>query len=313
MSVKVRWALYGIVLPFTIICVILAIALIGSVAIEYWLPAILWTLITLGAVFLIGLAFHWFPSSPNDAGYEEFLQTGDPNQIDFCEGFEPGWIKQPISVWSDLAFVAAGLLIVLIAGTRPTPAANPMADPASFLPLLYGLIVIFMGPASMFFHASMKAWAAWFDNFSIIAWAAFGLSYTTSHLLSAWFGWADATLWILFAAIIIVTGAVTWFVPDTRRASQIITAGAWFLIELLLMIAIWTGNAPGFQRDSGWFALSVLAFAFAFACWLPSGGAWRFWCDPDSPLQGHGFWHVLSAVGAVMIYCYFASEIALAA
>ncbi|MBE0690202.1 MAG: hypothetical protein IH587_08800, partial [Anaerolineae bacterium] len=155
MSLKARWALYGLIIPFSIICLILAAALVSSVAVDYWLPALLWTLATLGAVVLIGLVFDWFPSSPNDAGYEEYVRTGDPDKIDFCEGFETGWIKQPISVWSNLAFVAAGLLIALIAGTRPTPAANPMANPASFIPLLYALIVIFMGPASMFFHASM--------------------------------------------------------------------------------------------------------------------------------------------------------------
>ncbi len=310
MSNKERWALYGIIVPFTIIGLILAVALVASVSIAIWLPVLVWTALTLGAFFVIGLAFHWFPSTANDADYDDFLNTGDPEKITFCEGYETGWVKQPIGVWSDLAFIAAGLAIALILGTRPVPAPNPMADPVSLIPLGYALALIFMGPGSMLFHASLKNWAGWFDNLSIILWAGFGLSYTVTRLLGAWFGAPLELVWLIFGAIAVIVGVLTALNRLSPRNSQLIVAGLWFVVELLLMVAAWLGFTPGFQRSTGWFIAVLVAFIIAFACWLPSGAVWRIWCNPTSPFQGHGFWHLFAAIGGLLVYCYFASELA---
>jgi hypothetical protein len=309
MSTKERWALYGLIIPFGLICVILAVALVALVSTTYWLVAIGWTVLTLGAFFVLGLGLNWLPSTPNDPEYDDYLNSPDPGKIIFCEGYESGWVKQPIGVWSDLAFVAAGLAVALIAGTRPLPAANPMADPNSLIPLGYVVVQIFMGPGSMFFHASLKAWAGWFDNLSIILWAGFGLSYTMTRLLGAWFGAPLELVWLLFGLIAVVVGVLTATNKLSPRNSQLIVAGAWFIVELLLMVALWLGYTPGFQRSTGWFIAVVIAFVIAFACWLPSGAVWRIWCEPESPIQGHGFWHLFAAIGGLLVYCYFMSEV----
>ena len=309
MSTKEHWAFYGLIIPFGIISVILAVGLVASVSAMYWLAALGWTALTLGAFFVLGLALNWLPSTPNDPEYDDYLLSPDPGKIIFCEGYESGWVKQPIGVWSDLAFIAAGLAVVFIAGTRPLPAPNPMADPNSLIPLGYALALIFMGPGSMVYHASLKLWAGWFDNMSIILWAGFALSYTVTRLLGAWFGAPLELVWLLFGVIAVGVGALTATNKLSPRNSQLIVAGAWFIVELLLMIAAWLGFTPGFQRSTGWFIAAVIAFALAFACWLPSGAVWRIWCEPESPIQGHGFWHLFAAIGGLLIYCYFASEV----
>jgi hypothetical protein len=310
-STKERWAVYGLIVPFGLIGVILAVILVSSVSPSIWIPALGWVALTLGAVFVLGLVFHWFPGTPNDAEYDEYLLTSDPSKIIFCEGYESGWVKQPISTWSNLAFVAAGLLVALLLGTRPTPAPNPMADPAALIPLAYALALIFMGPGSMYFHASMKDWAGWFDNLSIILWAGLGLSYTMTRLLGAWFGAPLEMVWLLWGVIGVIVGVLTARSVLPSRTSQLVVAGSWFFVELLLMAASWLGYTPGFQRSTAWFIFVLLAFAAAFACWLPSGAVWRIWCSPASPIQGHGFWHLFAAIGGLLIYCYFASETAL--
>ncbi|MBZ0301692.1 MAG: ceramidase domain-containing protein [Anaerolineae bacterium] len=311
MSTKERWALYGLIVPFSILIGILAVALITTVSANLWLPALLWATLTVGAVLVLGLVFHWIPTSANDSDYDDFLNTGDPEKIIFCEGYDSGWVKQPISVWSNLAFVASGLMIVLILGTRAAPAPNPMADPTALIPLAYALAVTFMGPGSMVFHASLKKWAGWFDNLSIILWAGLSLSYTVTRLLMSWFGAPLELMWLLFGLIALIVGIVTFRSESSHRTTQIVVAGSWFLVELFVMIAAWLGYTPGFVRSTPWFLAVVASFAAAFACWLPSGAVARLWCDPDSPIQGHGFWHVLAAIGTLLVYCYFASEIAM--
>jgi len=301
MSTKEKWALWGLIVPFGAICLGLVIALIATVNETYWITSVAWAALLMALFAILG-ALRWLPSTPDDDEYAA-------GEVIFCEGYEDGWIKQPIAVWSDLAFMAAGLAIVLIAGTGSAAPSNPMSDSGSAIPLVYALAVIFMGPGSMFFHASMKKWGGWCDNMSIIIWAAFSFSYTLARLFQHWFGWPLWTLWILAGIIIGAAGLITAIWPGTHRWSQIITGGAFFLVELVLMIAIWSGSPPGFERSTGWFLAVLGAFAAAFACWMPSGAVWKAWCDHDSPVQGHGFWHLLAAIGTLLVYCYFASEV----
>ena len=308
MSRKARWALYGLVIPLSIASALLAVALLRSVSAGLWLPTMIWLALTLGAFFVLGLVFHWFPDTANDEEYELYLQTGDPVHFRFCEAYEDSWVKQPVSVWTDLAFVVVGLAVVLIAGTRPAAAPNPMADPSSPVPLVYGLAVIFMGPGSMYFHASMKAWAAWFDNMSIIFWAAFSMSYTWIRLIGAWFAISADFLWIVFGVVVIIVGLSTFVSENVRRTSQVIVVGLWFVVEFIFAGGIWLGYGPGLHRDTNWFLGALIAFGLAFGAWIPSGGVNRSLCKPDSPFQGHGFWHLFTAIGALLVYMYFVSE-----
>ena len=186
MSTKSQQSLLVYALPFGALCVGLIIALPIAVEADYWVPTLIWTA-ALAAFMLIMGAAGWLPNTDDDAAYAA-------GEIVFCEGYETGAIKQPVAVWTDLAFVAAGLTVVLAAGIRSPAGLNPMADPASVIPLVYGLIAIFMGPASAVFHASMKDWGGWFDNMSIIIWAAFSLSYTLARVgVAAW----DWNMWPL--------------------------------------------------------------------------------------------------------------------
>ncbi len=309
MSIKETWALFGLILPFGIISLSLAAALILRTDRQHWLPALLWAAVTLGAVLIIGLGFDWFPTTPNEVDYDQFLLTGDPDFIIFCEGYEiASWVQQPISMWSNLAFIAAGFMIVLILGTRPAPAPNMMADRSAFIPLAYVLVLMLMGPGSMFFHGSMKIWGGWFDNMTIIFWAGLGLSYTVTRLLMVWFGASKNILWLIWLLICLVVGVVTALDETASRTTQIVVAGLWFIVELLVMIAAWLGHPPGFQRGTGWFVAMIVAFVFAFGVWIPSGAVVRVWCDPLSPIQGHGFWHLFAAIGGLLAYCYLASE-----
>ena len=309
MSIKETWALYGLIVPFGLICVALMGALIAKTDRQQWLPAVGWTLLTLGSVFVIGLAFDWLPSTPNEVEYDQFLLTNDPAFIVYCEGYEPAsWIQQPISTWSNLAFVAAGLLTVLIVGTRPAPAPNIMADRASVIPLVFGLLIIFMGPGSMYFHGSMKIWGGWFDNLSIFMWAALGLSYSVTRVLMVWFKASRHIVWVFWLVISAAAGTALVLDPTAHRITQVAVVGAWVVIELLIMIAAWMGRPPGFRRSTGWAIATLVAFVIAFAVWIPSGAITRSWCDPLSPIQGHGFWHLFAAIGALLSYCYLASE-----
>lgn len=309
MSTKEKWAIIVYILPFGSVAVGLSIALALMAPAVFSIYTIAWTAALFVAFFLLGLVGKWLPKTEYNVDYKKGLKNPEGPVYKFCEGYEKGWIKQPIAVWSDLAFVVAGLIAVLWAGTRTDAPTNPMVDPENVTPLAYGIVVIFMGPASMFFHASMKEWAGWFDNLSIVIWAAFSLSYTVARLAVVGLGWSMWPLWVLFGIIVVGLAILTWFSEKSHTYTQIGTAGAFVLLELIVMIIIWCDGNPGFERSTGWFIASLGAFAAAFLCWIPSGAVFNWWCDKDSALQGHGFWHLFAAMGTLFVYLYFASEV----
>jgi hypothetical protein len=115
----------------------------------------------------------------------------------FCEPIQRGGVKQPWATWSDLSFVAAGLWLLWFFRYFGTPgssnsrtttvrftADNPMIT-IGWLSVAYGLIVIFMGPPSMWFHASMHDLGGWFDSISVVAWLMFNAVYVVYTLAFA--------------------------------------------------------------------------------------------------------------------------------
>jgi hypothetical protein len=83
----------------------------------------------------------------------------------YCEQVLPGkMIKQRSNTWSNLGFVLVGLIML---ASLPAVVAGSGRDPMeerTFYAVLYGCVVIFLGPGSMFFHASMKKWGGWIDT-----------------------------------------------------------------------------------------------------------------------------------------------------
>jgi hypothetical protein len=86
--------------------------------------------------------------------------------------------------------------------------------------------------------------------------------------------------------------------PEWRRTA--------FLVLILLSIATellaWLRGSRG---RLGWYLAALASLAVAFVIWnLDNLG---IWCQPESLLQGHAFWHVLGAAAGLGIYRYYAS------
>ncbi len=77
-------------------------------------------------------------------------------------------IRQPYNTWSNLFAVALGLIVLVwLCGASPgRKPANPMLT-ATLYSALYAYALMFLGPGSMFFHASMKKWGGVLDNVSM--------------------------------------------------------------------------------------------------------------------------------------------------
>ena len=254
-------------------------------------------------IFFVLGSMSWIASSEDDDCITERSPTGDNSC--FCESFHPGMIKQPINTWSNLGFVLAGLLILSRLGSGdPATAPNPLMV-VTLYSVLYGGIVIFLGPGSMFFHASMKQWAGWIDTFSMILYTGFLFVYDLTNILGA----GDAVFVILYLIVVIGLGWVSWKVHRIGPLSGgAFSFGMMALLWALAQFPILIGNWGGIQREWTFFILAFISFASAMVIWSQSqtGGPL---CKPDSWLQGHGIWHLLTALTTVFIYFYLVSQI----
>lgn len=254
--------------------------------------------------FILGLT-GWIPSSEDD----DCVADNDC----YCERLHPGMVKQPINTWSNLGFMLAGLVILLMVGNSgldPATEPNPMKA-ASTLAILYGAVVIYLGPGSMFFHASMKQWGGWLDTFSMVIFTSFLFLYDLLHtILNA----GDAVFIVLWVIANVALAAWTWWMDKNRPGTKILgltpgsfTFGAFAVLWALLQILVLAGTG-GAGRSATFFILAIISFGSAFVVWhfSKTGGPL---CKPDSWLQGHGLWHLLGALTAFFIFLYFQSGV----
>jgi hypothetical protein len=78
------------------------------------------------------------------------------------------------------------------------------------------------------------------------------------------------------------------------------------LILGVIATTLWyhaTSKAP-YQIAFG--AMAILSMVAAYFIWWQD--RYKHWCDPESLLQGHAFWHILTGLGGFFVYLMLRSE-----
>ena len=128
------------------------------------------------------------------------------------------------------------------------------------------------------------------DLFSLSI-ALWGISECLLRFWSPAFRWLSGFIGFLIAAAF---GIMPW---DMLAAPE----KFWWIIFFWLP-ALFASHPPGIQRTYvPWYLLGIAAYMIAFSIWL-KGRPGDPWCDPDSVIQMHGIWHLLSAVAT---WCFF--------
>lgn len=149
------------------------------------------------------------------------------------------------------------------------------------------------------FHASMRQWAGWFDPLSMNLFMAFIPAYNAVRRFN-WPSWAGVLIYIVANVIEGVLNAVD---PDHSLI--------WFallgLVALISQILVVFSPIRTALSGKVFFCAGAAAFVAAFLIW------WLSWtkgplCDPNTFFQGHGVWHLLSAVAVGCLYMYFRAE-----
>lgn len=265
------------------------------------------SVVAIGALFVFG-ALKWIESSRPD----ECLETapGEAENTCYCERLRPGMIKQPSNTWSNLGFVFVGLILLASLPAAVEASGRDPMEERTFYAVLYGCVVIFLGPGSMFFHASMKKWGGWIDNFSMLLYTAFLLVYDFTGIVNG-----GKTLFvILYLVLVVGLGVLSWFVAHTPFrgfSTGSLAFGAmavlWAVLQFFAILGI-----GGIDRENGpailLFIAGAIVFGVAFLIQQRSQTG-RPWCQPDAVVQGHAIWHLLTAATTVILFFYLGTEI----
>jgi hypothetical protein len=231
----------------------------------------------------------------------------------FCEAFRAGGVVQPLSAYSNLFYILAGLLIL---GARNLPAQdarnNRMTRRRGYI-TGYGCAVVAIGATSLFFHISLTQIGRWLDYMGMYAFTGYALIYSLARFRR----WNDRTFVALYAFLLTALGVLWFAAPDLRR----LLLGALILGVIVVEAVVhWvrrpmripagqpagtrTGR-PVFMK-TGYLVAALACFFAAYAVNLADeSGAL---CVPASLWQWHAVWHFMTAVSTVLLYVYYWSE-----
>lgn len=207
-----------------------------------------------------------------------------PN-VDWCEAQRCSWVVEPANTWSNLAYVIVGLALWSVARSSSSSQLR-----------FFGPAALIVGFSSGIYHASYTFVLQILDFFGmyVFCYLLITLNLRRLGLLEAR-AWRRA-FWLLVAVTTALTVAIDFLGVPIQG------------IVFALIVAIAVSEAWLWQRERGGsHGMFLLALAL-----IAAGGVFsaldltRTWCDPWHPyLQGHAFWHVLSALCLFAAYFHY--------
>lgn len=220
----------------------------------------------------------------------------------YCETVRDGRVAQPANAWSNAGFVLVGLWVLFdLERRRSRGESGGWLDYAG----LYGAIGIFLGVGSWLFHGTMRAWGGSFDLLSMYAFIGFAIAYGIARIAAR-----TAVFHLVYWPLVGILGVTAFVVP--QRFGKFFFAGAIaiaLIIEVLVDRPEWRRRAPQVlvSKRAPWFWAGLATFVIAWILWnLSRTGAPLCW--PDSWLQGHAGWHLLTAGSVACFAAYWSAH-----
>ena len=206
-------------------------------------------------------------------------QIGDSD----CELIDSGdFLAQPVNALTSLAYVVVGIWIV----TR----CKPGSKLGRFTPTVFGLVLVAVGIGSVAFHGPQPVGARFLHDFPI----ALALLFIVAVDLIRLGLLGERSAFRIGLAAAAIVGVVTAVAPDIALLLSVPLIGAAVIGEVLVYRKV-DRRQPGSRRVLilRGAMVGVIAVAGLLNILGRTDGAL---CDPDSVVQLHGLWHVLTAV-----------------
>ena len=202
-----------------------------------------------------------------------------------CEPVGHGFLREPVSTYSSLAFVVAAIVVVVLGRRRRRaladgPGAAEVLEPSS---TAYAVLVAGIGLGSVAQHGPNPFWADLAHDLPLLAALLFIIADSAADLAGrsrVWWWWALPT-----AAL----APVIHFFPQPGDMAQ----GGVSVVTVLLGVYR-AYRRPALRWPIAW---TVVLLAVGGIIEILSSPGWPL-CDPETRWwYGHGVWHVFVAAG----------------
>ena len=290
-------------------------------------------------IFFILSAFNLIQSS------ESASIIGEASR--WCERVSGGLFREPVNTLSNLGFMIVGLYLFWILCNDHQNSRNPFIGINSISVLYASVVIYLGPGSMLMHGTNTEwgAWAdnlsmimyiilPWlFNIYSMSKWSInqFLKTYLGIVIIySVWRWFTDFELGINFNLFGVSIGL--WVISEVlyRYWSPVFRLISGFVGFLVLMLfgtmpnevfenfneywwvilfwlpAILSNEKPKYSRTYKWFILGMISYLSAFVIWL-TGVPDHASCSPDSIIQAHGIWHLLTALATYFFFIHYRS------
>ena len=265
----------------------------------------------------------------------------------WCERVSGGIFREPVNTLSNLGFMVIGLYLFWILCNDPKNSNNPFIGINSISILYASVVIYLGPGSMLMHGTNTEwgGWAdnlsmimyiilPWlFNIYNMSKWSInkFLITYVSIVVIySVWRWFTDYELGINFNLFGVSIGL--WVISEVlyRFWSQTFRILSGFVGFIVLMLfgtmpnevfenfneywwvilfwvpAILSNQQPKYSRTYKWFYSGMISYLSAFAIWL-TGVPDHSSCSPDSLIQAHGIWHLLTALATYFFFLHYRS------
>ena len=266
----------------------------------------------------------------------------------WCERISDSIFREPVNALSNLGFMVAGLTMLYVLTNDLNKKNNHFSSLNSISVLYAGAAIYLGPGSLLMHgtHTEWGQWAdnlsmvmyiifPWLYNLKEMGrWSSerFLVTYISIVVLYAYSRWVygddlgigldlfglSIALWVISEALFrywsplfrwasglvgFIVAAVFGIFPSEMLSN---IEEFWWVV-LFWLPAVFAAKRPRIKRTyNPWFYLGVISYTTAFTIWLNQWS--EFLCNPDSWIQPHAIWHLLSAVSTWCFFKFFRTE-----
>lgn len=216
-------------------------------------------------------------------------------------------IRTRTNTWSNLSYILVGLYAIALSRhdrRQPATSASGYVVRTPVMSLTFGVACCILGLASGLFHASLTRIGQQLDVAAMYTPLLTLCAANLGRWIPATFNMRRRSFpsWIPLLILVVVCSIVLLVLKWSMSSVVVLSS----LIALVGLSIVADQFRTSSQLNIRWVLLSFALLIAAVAC-RELDIARRF-SSPQSWLQGHAFWHVLTSLSLATIYLYYRSE-----
>ena len=273
-----------------------------------WIHAFAWGGVFALVLLLAGLSRH----CDGQNIWRDWTEAKELRQPGYAERIYPDdFFRTRVNTWSNLAYVLVGFYAFGFACHDSRLKYSALAGYLIKTPamsILFGIACCYLGFGSGFYHASLTRLGQQLDVAAMYAPLLALIAINVGGWIPCVKNRHDQELfptWPISAGLVLVAGFLLYKYKWSMSSAQVLPA-------LILTTSI-LSVADQFQRRRKqavrWLILGLMTVVFARLCWELDVA--KKFSGPDSWLQGHAVWHLLTALSLASMYLFYRSEVKL--